>query len=292
VREIQEACCATTRGRIRHGIQTNLSLLAEEHLGALRSLGLASVGTSYDPEPGIRGPRHPADPLAHARHFLRGVALLEREGMNWGLIYVVTRLALGRPREIFQFLANLNPACRVTLNPVLFDRASPGDLAIEPLDFAEFLGAVAAAWWDRRARYGSLEPLASLSRPAARPAPAGPGEAPTDSMLNVEPDGVATPCRRPAAGGAVRLGNLADTSLAELCRRNAEGQRAERERKLREAPCGGCRYWTSCRAGCSLDPFAQAERTGEVGPWCRARLHLMKAHLEPLMEGFHDPCRA
>ena len=53
--KLQEAHCQGTTARITHSMQTNLTCLNEEFVDVLKKLGMTGLGTSYDPEPHLRG---------------------------------------------------------------------------------------------------------------------------------------------------------------------------------------------------------------------------------------------
>src|SRR3989338_4343452 len=52
--EFQQKHCASTSSRIRHAIQSNLTLFSDEFTEVFRKLGIRCIGTSYDPTDGVR----------------------------------------------------------------------------------------------------------------------------------------------------------------------------------------------------------------------------------------------
>ena len=113
----QEKHCAGTAGRIEHSLQSNLTLLSREFLDPLRKLGITNLGSSYDPIGNIRGLGLKRDWRAYNRGFLDAICLLEEEGFNWGVIYVVTRQSLAQPLEIFQFPHQYVTQARAQVQP-------------------------------------------------------------------------------------------------------------------------------------------------------------------------------
>ena len=160
--ELQRRRCPATLSRITHNIQTNLTCFTEAFVEVFRLLGITSVGTSYDPEPHLRGPGPDRNSSAYNRDFLRALAVLERHGFGWGVIYVVTRRSLECPADVFHFLTNLRLSGGVSLNPVLVYDEARRDIAITPEEHAEFLGAIFPLWWAHRDRYPDVEPFKSL----------------------------------------------------------------------------------------------------------------------------------
>ena len=82
--DIFERHCSGSLDRLSHSMQSNLTCLTEEHLEPLSRLGINSFGTSYDPEPGLRGPGIPRDSDIYNRRFMEGIKLLDRHGIGWG----------------------------------------------------------------------------------------------------------------------------------------------------------------------------------------------------------------
>jgi uncharacterized protein len=132
--EFQNRLCPETGPRISHRIQTNLTCFDEDFLDVFRRLGITSVGTSYDPEPGVRGLGRHVDTAAYNARFLKAVALLDRHGIGWGVIYVVTRRSIDRPLDAFFFMTNLKLNGGITFNPVLIYDDQRRDIAITPAE--------------------------------------------------------------------------------------------------------------------------------------------------------------
>lgn len=106
VLEFQETYCSSTKSRIEHDIQSNLTLITQEMIDVLKQMGITRVGTSYEPYKGIRGFGPMRDSDAYNKKFFRGIELLQKNGMTWGFIYVVTKNVIDKPLEIFNLLSN------------------------------------------------------------------------------------------------------------------------------------------------------------------------------------------
>ncbi|HEY3354155.1 MAG TPA: radical SAM protein [Polyangia bacterium] len=282
---LQERHCATTKGRLRHDIQTNLSLFSRDFARIFRALGMDGIGTSYDPIAGVRGPGATPDTAAYNARFMRGVALLEEEGFGWGVIYVVTRLALARPLDVFHFMTNLKPDGAVNFHPVLVYGEDERGLAITPEEFADFLGALAPVWWRHRDRYREVEPFRSFLRNALEgPCSLGcvdAGDCGT-SHWNIAPDGRVSHCGRSADWGLLDYGSIFDRSLAQMRTDPQRGAFAARDRRLPAAECAGCRLWGICHGGCALDSWAVTRSLEHRTPWCAAKRRFIERHFEPL----------
>ncbi len=282
----QERHCATTRGRIRHTIQTNLTLLTAAHLAALRQLGMTGVGTSYDPVAAVRLLKKDDDGTAYNRRFLEAIALLEREGFHWGVICVVTKLSLQRPLDIFHFMTNLVPDGGVMFNPVNVEKPEHDGLKITASEFVDFLGAIFPTWWKHRARYPRVEPFRSLvgdllSEKKQNYYCADGGRC-ADTHFNLGPDGRWSHCGRSADWGLLDYGTIFERSIAEVFADTARDDLRRRNKVLSNGECSGCRWWELCHGGCPLDGhMASGTLMGKTG-WCDARRGIIERHVLPV----------
>jgi uncharacterized protein len=162
--EFQEKHCRQTKHRIRHNIQSNLTLFRREFTPIFKKLGIDSIGSSYEPIPNLRGLGKNRDSETYNRLFLDAIALLQEEGFSFGIIYVVTKLSLARPLEIFRFLSNLSPKGAFMFNAVILYGAGLEHLRVSPEEFADFLGAIFPTWWRNRQELYNVEPFASFVR--------------------------------------------------------------------------------------------------------------------------------
>jgi uncharacterized protein len=283
--ELQQQHCAQTSARVSHSVQTNLSLFTREFAHIFRQLGIGSLGTSYDPIVGVRGPGGHPDTAAYNSKFMRGLQIAEEEGFGWGVIYVVTRLALERPSDVFHFMTNLKLDGGVDFHPVLVYGPEPRHLAITPEEFADFLGAIFPEWWRHQDRYPGVEPFRSFVRNAREGAfSLGCCDSGTcsDSHWNVAPDGSVSHCGRSADWGLLDYGTVFDHSLAEM---RCDPQRqtlAHRNEVLPRGECQGCRLWAICHGGCPLDAWADQHSFAHKTPWCQARKRFVERYFEPV----------
>ncbi len=283
----QEKHCAEVGGRIRHTIQTNLTLLTPAHLAALRKLGMSSVGTSYDPVAGVRLLKKGDDGTAYNRRFLEAIALLEREGFRWGVICVVTKLSLARPLDIFHFMTNLVPDGGVMFNPVNVGKPEHEGLKITAEEFADFLGAIFPTWWKHRARYPRVEPFRSLigdltSEKKQNYFCADGGRC-AETHFNLGPDGRWSHCGRSADWGLLDYGTIFERSIAEVFADATRGLLRRRNEILRKGECHDCRWWELCHGGCPLDGhMASGALMGKTG-WCDARRGFIERYVLPVL---------
>ena len=281
---LQERVCTAGEGKITHAIQTNLTLLDEESIDALRALGMSSLSTSYDPVPGIRGMGAHGDSRLYNERFFDGLRVLRAHGFGWGLIYVVTRRALARPREIFTFLTNLTLANGFSLSPVLLYGDDPHGLGITPEEFADFLGSIFPLWWAHRERWANVEPFCRLYRAVVlkqRALGCADSGACHTNHVYVGPGGELSRCGRAADWSIIDEGTIHDRSLLDVL--FSDGQPlARRNAVLRDGECRGCRFWDLCHGGCPLDSFPATGDLLHRSPWCEARRLFLEKYFEPV----------
>jgi len=285
-RAFQDKHCASTCGRIRHTIQTNLTLLTPAHVAALRKLGMSSVGTSYDPVAGVRLLKKGDDGSAYNRAFLKAVALLEREGFRWGVICVVTKLSLACPLDIFRFLTNLVPDGGVMFNPVNLEKPEHERLKISAVEFADFLGAIFPAWWENRKRYSRVEPFRSLcgdllSEKKQNYFCADGGRC-ADTHFNLGPEGRWSHCGRSADWGLLDYGMIFDRSIAQVFSDATRENLRQRNEVLSSGECRGCLWWSVCHGGCPLDGYMASGTLMGKTMWCRAKRDFIERYFIPV----------
>ena len=284
----QEKHCSRTSARIEHTVQSNLTLLTREFLDPMRKLGITSIGSSYDPIRNIRGLGANRDWRTYNRRFLDALALLEEEGFDWGVVYVVTRQSLGQPREIFNFLTNLSPRRGLRFNPVLVYGGGLDHIRISPGEYADFLGAIFPAWWERRADFGRIEPFSALVEHLVGE---GASLTCTDSgacastHLSVLPDGRASHCGRTADWGLLDYGSIREKSFSRIFSDPRREVLRRRQAVLAATECQGCRSWDLCHGGCPVDGWFAAGSFLHKSGWCRAQKDLIEKYIEPIVQG-------
>lgn len=285
VLEMQRKECPETLTRISHSIQSNLTCFSEKHANVFKQLGITVIGTSYDPEPNMRGPGGKINSILYQKKYLAALHLVEKYGFDWGIIYVVTRKSLRDPTGVFVFLTNLNLSGNLSFNPVLVDEGKGADIAITPPEFVDFLGAVFPHWWKNRARFPHVEPFGSLVDGIARVAEKGEIDNSFNNRLNdhinVAPNGETSQCRTRVDGHDYHYGNVKEQSLDGILRRiRSHLFRLITERK-HTRNCGDCHFWDLCLGGYVMDSFSQNEKFAPGDEWCHARKQFLEEILEP-----------
>jgi uncharacterized protein len=284
-RAFQQKHCGATQVRIRHTIQTNLTLLTVSHIEALRQLGMASVGTSYDPVAGVRLLKKGEDGAAYNRAFLDAVALLEREGFRWGVICVVTRLSLERPLDIFHFMTNLVPDGGVMFNPVNLEKPEHDYLKISAEEFADFLGAIFPVWWEHRDRYPRVEPFRSLTEALLEKRQnyyCADGGNCANTHFNLDPGGRWSHCGRSEDWGQLDYGSISERSIAQVFCDATRDELRRRNEVLSSGECKGCKWWSVCHGGCPLDGHMSSGTLMGKTAWCSAKRDFIERYFVPV----------
>ncbi len=284
--EFQETYCPNTKSRVNHSIQSNLTLLDQDFIDAFKLLGMNTIGTSYEPLPHIRGSGPDRDSDTYNRLFMRGINLLEKNDFGWGFIYVVTRRALENPLDIFYFLSNFKLNGLFNLHPVLvYENEDRHNIAITPLEFAEFLGAVFPVWWEHRERYEEVEPFRSyLLNYRNGPSRLGCVEAGSCaySYLYIGPGGHVSHCGRAADWDIITYGNIEERPLREIFKDKRRGILEKRNAVLPQTECSGCIYWGICHGGCPLDAYNDRKDFLHKTEWCEAKKVFLEKYFEPI----------
>jgi len=284
--EFQDRYCAKTKSRLNHSIQSNLTLINQDFLNVFKQMGINTIGTSYDPIPQIRGFGKNRDSDAYNRLFMRGINLLNENSFSWGFIYVVTKKALEKPLDIFYLLSNLKLSGVFNLHPVLvYENDDKHNIAITPLEFAEFLGKIFPVWWEHQDRYSEVDPFKSYLRnyqtESIRLGCSESGSC-AHSYLYIGPDGQASHCGRSADWGILSYGNIKFLPLVDIFLDKQRDILLKRNEILLKNDCLDCNYWGICHGGCPLDSYNTQKDFLHKTEWCEGKKHFLKKYFEPI----------
>jgi uncharacterized protein len=283
--EIQNRVCPDTGRRIRHLVQSNLTLVTQGLLDAFRQMKITQIGSSFEPIPHIRGFGESRDSDAYNRRFFEGVNLLEKNGFTWGVIYVVHKKSLEKPVDIFNYMVNLNLKCSPNFNPVLIYGEDTHGLAITAAEFAHFLGAIFPLWWKNRERYPNLKPFYDYYRAifgASAGLTCGRSGTCANNWIYIGPDGETSHCGVAGDFWFVRYGNVCDKSLYDLLH-DAQRQRIiDRVALLSKSECGGCRFWGICYGGCPMEARVAYGDMMRRSPFCETTKIFVEQYFEPI----------
>ena len=189
------------------------------------------------------------------KKFMESLAILEKNAIGWGMIYVVTKRSLEDPLKVFNLLSNLLLTGGFNINPVLIYDDSRKDLAITPEEYVKFLGEIFPVWWENRLRYPDIQPFKGLVETIIH-GNINLGCVESGSCtyhhINVTPDGETSQCGRSADWGLLQYGNIFDKTLMQILHDEKRDELDLRVRKLYNTDCKDCRYWGICHGGCPL----------------------------------------
>jgi uncharacterized protein len=286
--EFQERHCSKTKSRLRHSIQSNLTLINQEFLDIFKDIGIDTIGTSYEPIPHIRGGGRKRDSDSYNRLFMKGINLLDKNNFSWGYIYVVTKRALENPLNIFYFLSNLKLSGLFNINPVLvYENNDKHNIAITPLEFAEFLGKIFPVWWEHQDRYPGVQPFKSYLRnykENARCLGCTESGACAYNYLYIGPSGKVSHCGRSADWDIISYGNIKERPLSVIFKDEQRKILEKRNEVLRDTECADCIYWGICHGGCPLDAYNNQKDFLHKTEWCEAKKVFLEKYFEPITE--------
>jgi uncharacterized protein len=284
--KLLEEYCSKTKSRIYHQVQSNLTLINQEILDIFIALGITQVGSSFEPIRNIRGFGKKRDSEMYNRKFMEGVKLLNKNRMTWGVIYVVHRLSLKMPLEIFYYLTNLNTRSHPNFNQVKLFGEDKNDLGITGEEFADFLGAIFPVWLKNKGRYPNVQPFYRLLKNIVYKEPEMVCESAgscSHHWIYIGPDGETSQCGRAGDYNILNYGNLKDFTFSEIMNSPQRDQLDERQAVLPVKECAGCRFWGICHGGCPLDSFMTYRNFSRKTPSCDATRIFMERYFEPVM---------
>lgn len=283
--ELQNTRCRSTCARIHHAVQTNLTLMSQKFIDVFRQLGINSVGTSYDPHPGMRGLGQNCDSEKYNREFYKGLELLRMNNFAWGFIYVVTKYSLTNPIDIFHHLSNLSVGKGFSMMPVLTYGSNASDVAISPHEYVDFLGAIFPVWYQHRIRFPNVDPFSSLYNNITKKQKSlscnDSGTCAT-SHIYIGPQGEVSQCGRSADWDIIWYGTIHDHMLFEIISDPRKDIFNLRNKILLEGECAGCRFWWLCHGGCPLDSFPKHNDLLHKSEWCLAKKDFIEKYFEPI----------
>jgi uncharacterized protein len=281
--------CPGTKSRIRHVYQTNLTLINQEYLDIFKQMGAASIGTSYEPLADIRRLENEDASDSYNRLFFRGIDLLNKNGMAWDFVYVVTKPALRETRKIFHQLTNLN--AKFVFHPVLLPSSDGDSLSISGSEYGKFLGEVFALWWEKRGRYPQVEMFQRMIDKFAdyKKNRIGNllGECSTSGYCAFDwayfnSQGDAFQCGKAGLYGCWSYGNIRDRSLSDILSDEKRRRFVDRQDALLRTECRDCRFWNICHGGCPMESFIKTNEIGHKTFLCAATRVFIEDSFEPI----------
>lgn len=291
---LQQEILGLDAPRLRHTMQSNLTLLTDELVKVLKRLGVTSVGTSFEYLPGIRGLGPERDSDLYAEQFFRGFEVLRRHDLGAGAIFVVTSRTVHAPVEAMIILGNLfgkRYRGHFRINPLYLEgeasKAMNRDLAITAEQFGHFLGKAYLHWYPRRSVLTNVAPFATLRAAVdGEPVHQSCEEAGVcgNTHLSVSASGEVYQCGRAMDNLALHYGNIKAQSFEALFQHPVKRELMGRSDQLRATECAGCPVWAYCHGGCPVDSFIHHSDWKHKTNFCATKQLFLGDYVLPLHE--------
>lgn len=285
VLDLEDEICSSTKNRIEHDIQSNLTLINQHMIDVFKRMGITRVGTSYEPYKGIRGFGENRDSDAYNKKFFKGIELIEKNGFSWGFIYVVTQRVIDKPLEIFNILTNFKVRGGFQLHPVYsYKNEDPNGVGITAKEFAVFLGEILKVWWEKKELYPYVEPFFSYLNHYGKGGPVCCSDSGNCAYTHIYigPEGELSHCGRASDWDVFEVGNIQDMSIVDAFKSSYRQQLAMRSEHLQQTDCKGCEYFKICHGGCPLDGWNSTNSIMSKTEWCLSRKYFLKNYFEPI----------
>jgi radical SAM protein with 4Fe4S-binding SPASM domain len=267
---------------VAFSMQSNLLAVTDDFLAVAREHRI-QIGSSIDPIGAGRRTRSGEDAFPR---WLEGYARTVSAGFGVGSIFVVTRAALGRAREVYraaEALAVLGQRPGLQVNPVYPQGEAGEGVLVTPEELGRFFVEI---WriWEESGRSVQLTPIASLAR-SFEDGPGGPPSLPcafagdcSTTHVGIDHDLRVAGCGRRLDSGAF-FGVLTDGGFSLSAAVQTSGEKrtiAQRAAALAAGPCSACRFFPLCHGGCPDDAALAGDLAGRT-PWCAGYRALFEA---------------
>lgn len=218
---------------------------------------------------------------------MQGIDALDRRGIKYNVIAVVTRRTLANPEAFLDFFYSQRQALtdfhfNVLASPI----AGSGDLQYGSSDRATFYRFYRHLfdWWEAKRTAGDNFPIRNLSQTLQRLSMYGRTDAPSyvrDTSaplrsLNMDTDGnlttfyagldVATEADRYGDGAGLALGNVRRSSLADMLRSSKVAKMIADFGKSHRRCAEKCEYFSVCPGGFELIQWREENKAGRDTP--------------------------
>lgn len=278
--------CGDVKERVTPVIQSNLTLLKPDHIHAFLKLGIKSIGTSFDPILHVRGLGAKRDSDLYNKKFFEGVSLLERFGIKWGVIYTTHRQSLDKPKEIINYLVNLNPSSAPLFNIVRSYSDEKETFSITHEEYGHFLGKLFAIYWEKKDRYGDVRPFSwymntiinnRFDLPCDAAGHCG------NNWMSVGPDGKICHCGVASDYNLFDDGSILDCSIKDALYSPTRADFSNRQNILKNGHCRNCRFWGVCHGGCPVGAVKAYNDFFSPAPSCKATQIFLSQYFEPIV---------
>ncbi len=234
---------------VSNSLQTNGVLIDDAWCGLFRSYKWL-VGISIDgPEEMHDRYRRNRGGAGTWRQAMRGLEALQKNGVEFNVLCVVTAANVEQPREVYRFFRGLGIEHIQYIPLAEFDSSGgPLPFSISPGQYGRFLTETFAAWWPER-RKARVRVFDNIAEALAGRKPGNcTMHATCDSYAVVEYNGDVYPCDFFVEKDWL-LGNIETDSWTEIARRRRRYDFAAKK-TIARPECEACEYFAVCRGGC------------------------------------------
>jgi serine-type anaerobic sulfatase-maturating enzyme len=214
---------------------------------------------------------------------MRGVETLQKHGVEFNVLCVLSQANVEQPREIYKFFRSLGVDCIQYIPLSEFDglgQALP--FTITPEQYGRFLVETFDLWWPER-RKVRIRYFDNIAEALAGQKPSTCTMHETcDSYVVVEYNGDVYPCDF-FVEKAWKLGNITVDSWPEISRRQARYTFASKK-TLSHPDCQVCEYQPICHGGCPKHRHDRSGRFEDLDYFCAAYKMIFAKAVPPLMK--------
>jgi uncharacterized protein len=257
---LQERLRRLYRLEIENNIQSNLLFLNKEKVEMLGRLlefrgQKRTVGTSYDPLPGVRVVRN----RDYGAEWEKATSLLQAHGLPYGIVYVVHRGSIENIEKVAEVFLEKFAGIGVRFNPLYMEGRAANDeckpLYITPKEWGEFLVKLHEIWLrhDKKTSWQPLKEMDSFHYGKDSRMTCDKSGRCGKTHLGIDTDGTVYSCGRGIDRKYSAYGNVHRNSIAEILKHPARLAMNNRSTYLENTLCSGCKWWRYCHGGCPMD---------------------------------------
>jgi uncharacterized protein len=254
--------------KIRNKIQTNGTLLNEEFVKFFKDNSFG-VGVSLDGPQNIHDAnRIKLNGSGSFNEVMRGLEILKKYKITFGVIAVLTKKFLGEEKMICNF-ANSIGANGVKFSFYIPTKSQDKTLMISNKDYEDSMIRLFKIWLEKKDKF-SIKPIEYIVESMFF------GHSFSCDFSNkcfldfysFLPNGDVFSCNR-FSENENKLGNINEGSMEDIIKK---GHEFNEERKIKIInDCGECKWKKICEGGCSYESFIHFRDRNKKTPYCSAR---------------------
>jgi uncharacterized protein len=268
---------------VSNSMQTNATLLNEEWCELFRRYNWL-LGVSIDgPEPMHDLYRYNKSGHGTWRRVMDAIALLQKQGVEFNALVVVSQANVEKPKELYGFFRSLGIEHIQYIPLAEFDSSGrPLPFTITAAQYGRFLCETFDIWWpDRRKLHVRFFDNIAEALAGQKPGNCTMHES-CDSYVVVEYNGDVYPCDF-FVERAWKLGNVNVDSWTEIARRQTRASFAGKK-SIGHPECAVCEWSSVCHGGCPKLRHGPNGRFEDLDYFCAAYKMIYARAVGPLKE--------